>query len=100
VSQVIHGSEKFAGVRSFLDSLFTFNSFARSALSEAWTACMIAGSSLEEAQRLQDIGLWDHPLCDPKTAGGGCMWLPIGPWAKGRNVANNFLKCINQLFCD
>lgn len=53
---------------------------------EAWYACNIAGSELYKSGELQDIGLWKHPLCDPATAAGGHLYLPIGPWAKGEWV--------------
>jgi len=51
---------------------------------EACEACHIAGADLETAEDLFDLGLWDHPLCDPATARSGGVDLPIGPWAKSK----------------
>jgi hypothetical protein len=54
-------------------------------MSEACEACQIAGADLAQAEDLYDLGLWDHPLCDPDTARSGGVDLPIGPWAKSES---------------
>jgi hypothetical protein len=45
---------------------------------------MISGSLVGLGEALLDRGLWDHPLCDPETAVGGSVILPIGGWAAGK----------------
>lgn len=47
---------------------------------------MIAGVHAERARELIDLGFWDHPTCDPDTAFGGSLFLPIGPWPTGTPV--------------
>jgi len=53
---------------------------------EAFVACEIAGSCLERTDEVNDLGLWDSSLCDPKTARSGGVDFPIGPWARGKAV--------------
>ncbi|PVF94113.1 hypothetical protein CPB86DRAFT_64242 [Serendipita vermifera] len=50
---------------------------------ESHTASKIAGSDMIYHHKLIDLGLWNHPLCDPNTAGAASIYLPLGPWDTG-----------------
>lgn len=52
-------------------------------------ASKLAGSSLERGREKFAYGLWDQPMMDPSTAFGGGVYLPLGPWARGQNQAEN-----------
>lgn len=54
---------------------------ASNLFSEAHEASKMAGSNHERASEMIDLGLWSHDLCDPETAIGGSLYVPIGPWA-------------------
>ncbi|PVF94114.1 S-adenosyl-L-methionine-dependent methyltransferase [Serendipita vermifera] len=56
---------------------------------EASTANAISGADIVRARDVLDLGLWDHPLCDPETAGGGSLCIPIGPWMNDSNTTSS-----------
>ncbi|KIM25818.1 hypothetical protein M408DRAFT_330998 [Serendipita vermifera MAFF 305830] len=61
---------------------------------EACVACEILGASLTRADEVDDLGLWDAPLCDPETACSGGIDLPIGPWPQGKDLEETqLLQC-------
>lgn len=53
-------------------------------LTESHVANGLAGANHPRAGLLIDLGLWNQPTCDPETAAGGEYFMPIGPWAKGK----------------
>ncbi|PVF91453.1 S-adenosyl-L-methionine-dependent methyltransferase [Serendipita vermifera] len=48
---------------------------------EASTGAKLSGSDMVHGHKLMDSGLWNHPLCDPDTAGAASFYMPLGPWA-------------------
>lgn len=73
--------------RKLIYGMFSFQSsswFLTCSFTEALEASTIAGSTAELTERLLDRGLWNHPMCDPETAVGGSITLPIGSWATGK----------------
>ncbi|CAG8654561.1 12761_t:CDS:2, partial [Acaulospora colombiana] len=60
---------------------------------EASTANAISGADIVKACDVIDLGLWDHPLCDPETAGGGSLYIPIDP----NNISSQRLQLAGLL---
>lgn len=54
---------------------------------EACEACVMAGSGMPRSREIIELGLWDSDLCDPVTASAGCVFFPVGPWARGKDLA-------------
>ncbi|KIM25817.1 hypothetical protein M408DRAFT_204621 [Serendipita vermifera MAFF 305830] len=66
-------------------------SWFRRLLWEACVACEISGACLTRTDEVNDLGLWDAPLCDPETACSGGIDLPIGPWPRGGDLGETQL---------
>ncbi|PVF94112.1 hypothetical protein CPB86DRAFT_789362 [Serendipita vermifera] len=52
-------------------------------LHEALMASKISGSDIIQGYKLIDLGLWNHSLCDPNTAGAASIYVPLGAWKTG-----------------
>lgn len=66
-------------------------SWLRRLIWEACISCEISGACLTRTDEVDDLGLWDAPLCDPETACSGGVDLPIGPWPQGKDLSETQL---------
>ncbi|PVF93103.1 hypothetical protein CPB86DRAFT_790500 [Serendipita vermifera] len=65
---------------------------------ETMTSEEFGGSDIVRSRDVFDLGLWDHPLCDPETAGGGSITIPVGPWMNDQNnTSSQRLKLAGSL---
>jgi len=69
-----------------VDSVSQEGSWFQRKMWEAHEASKMAGSNHERGSEMIDLGLWSHDLCDPETAIGGGLYIPVGPWATSPNV--------------
>ncbi|CAG7853098.1 SubName: Full=Uncharacterized protein {ECO:0000313/EMBL:CCA75872.1} [Serendipita indica DSM 11827] len=54
---------------------------------EAIQGNKLAGASIDRGREVLAAGLWGQPYCDPSSIVSGSYFIPIGPWARGRNVS-------------
>lgn len=45
----------------------------------------MGNSDLDGMFKAMDYGLWDNKWIDPETCGMSSLYLPIGPWARGKS---------------